>query len=172
MHLMFDVYGIPKPGGSKKAFPNPKTGRIVIVDDCKKNKDWRACVMAFALDEVNRSGSVKSPIQIPFEGPLSVVCIFWMPRPKSHYRTGRYADELKQNAPGEHIIRPDESKLWRSTEDALTDAGIWKDDSQVVEQHIFKMYSVQSGAMILIEPYRKSNLDSILEYAKLQEKEL
>jgi len=35
---------------------------------------------------------------------------------------------------------PDLSKLVRSTEDALTEAGIWKDDARVVECFASKRY--------------------------------
>jgi len=38
----------------------------------------------------------------PLEGALSVSMIFNMPRPKSHYRTGRYSHLLKSNAPKLH----------------------------------------------------------------------
>jgi crossover junction endodeoxyribonuclease RusA len=59
--------------------------------------------------------------------------VFTMPRPRVHYGTGRNEGVLKPrflNAVPDRI--PDLSKLCRSTEDALTDAGVWADDARVV----------------------------------------
>lgn len=128
-NIFIRVEGIPRPGGSKKAFYSKALGRAVIVDDCKGNKDWRNCVMAFAKQVY------KGP---PLEGPLSVVCTFFVPRPKNHYRAN---GTLKPTAPRYPITKPDATKYWRSTEDALTDCGMWKDDAQVVRQNVGKRYA-------------------------------
>jgi len=121
-HLEFRVYGVPKPGGSKRAFQIPTTKRIVIVDACKKNKEWRKEVVDWL---------VKSGERRLLEGALRLECEFIMPRPKSHYGTGRNIHSLKKGAPKHHLQKPDLTKLLRSTEDALT-GHLWKDDCQVV----------------------------------------
>jgi Holliday junction resolvase RusA-like endonuclease len=143
--IAFRVYGIPKPGGSKKGFvvKNKYTGkpRAVIVDDCKKNKEWRESVMEAAR-------TVKPPM--PLFGPLMVVCVFYLPRIKAHYRTGKQAQFLKSDAPLFHTTKPDATKLWRSTEDALTGI-IWRDDAQIAHQVIVKRYTSDNpGAEIKI----------------------
>lgn len=136
------VPGLPCPGGSKKAFFNKRTGRAMIVDAAgQRNKDWRASVL-FAVRELIEPHKV-------MEGPLKVEVTFYMPRPKAHYG----AKGLKDRAPVYHAIRPDATKLWRSTEDALTDAGVWNDDGQVSEQVIKKFWCEPraTGARIIIE---------------------
>ena len=56
-------------------------------------------------------------------GPVMVRMIFTMPKPAS-------APKRRRIWP---MGMPDLSKLARSTEDALSDAGIWRDDARVVE---------------------------------------
>ena len=57
------------------------------------------------------------------DGPLRVRMVFTLPKPAS-------APKRCTTWP---MRTPDLSKLARSTEDALTDAGIWRDDARVVE---------------------------------------
>lgn len=130
------VHGIPKPAGSKRAFPL-KTGRIVITDACKTSKDWKATVAATVMATWRGPPLVAEPVQLDVT--------FYMPRPKSHYRTGRHAGELRPNAPLFHITRPDSTKLLRCIEDALTGI-LWRDDSQIAIQTVRKMYGERPGA--------------------------
>jgi Holliday junction resolvase RusA-like endonuclease len=137
----FFVPGIPAPGGSKKGFVNPKTKRVVIVDDCSRNKDWRASVALAGSQQFSE----------PLQGPLSVEVVFYMPRPKGHFRAN---GTRKPAAPEYPTTKPDTTKLWRSTEDALTGIA-WMDDSQVVEQYAIKLYGARPGARISIAEMRK-----------------
>lgn len=138
--LDFWVPGIPAPGGSKRGFPHAKTGKVVMVDmGGERTKNWRESVKVAAM----QSGQY-------LEGPLALRVVFNMPRPKCHYRTGRYAGELKPNAPTHHTKSPDATKLLRSTEDALTGV-VWGDDAQIVEQEVSKQWATgQPGARITI----------------------
>lgn len=140
--LEFFVPGVPAPGGSKKGFVNPRTKRVVIVDDAgQKNKDWRNSVKFAARDAIHEA----------FSGPVSLDVTFYMPRPKAHYRAN---GELKPSAPRFHTTKPDRTKLLRSTEDALSDAGVWRDDTQVVDGPVRKVYAddvSKTGARIVIK---------------------
>jgi Holliday junction resolvase RusA-like endonuclease len=60
---------------------------------------------------------------------------FYLSRPKAH----RGAKGLKPSAPHHHTTKPDTTKLLRCLEDALTNV-IWRDDTQVVRQHVSKNY--------------------------------
>ena len=61
----FWVAGVPAPGGSKKAFYNPKIGRAIITEDNKRSKPWRALVSQAAIDA---SAEVLSgPLRARFE---------------------------------------------------------------------------------------------------------
>lgn len=143
MVIEFFAPGVPQPGGSKKGFVNPRTGRVVVLEDAKHNKDWRAVVSIMA--HYAHSGE-------PLSGPVRLDITFIMPRPKAHFRSGRHRENLKENAPMFHTVKPDRTKLLRSTEDALTDAGIWRDDTQVVAGEIRKIYGSRPGAHIRISP--------------------
>lgn len=146
--VTFWVPGIPKPGGSKRGFLNPKTKRVIITEDCKASKDWRTSV-AFVAD-----GAI--PLWLP--GPLRVTFSFYFLRPASHYGTGKNAGRLKPSAPAYPAVRPDVTKLVRSTEDALK-AIAWRDDSQIVYQVATKRYADEgkaAGAQITISPAQES----------------
>lgn len=144
------VLGDPAPQGSKKAFALKKdgqyTGRVSVVESSHKRvKSWRA-------DVVEAASQVK---QWPaLEGPLSVSMVFYLKRPQAHYRTGRNSHLLRPSAPAYPAGRPDSSKLLRATEDALTTAGIYKDDAQIVNTYLAKMYADNElpGAEISIRP--------------------
>ena len=76
----------------------------------------------------------------PLEGALSVSMIFNMPRPKSHYRTGRYSHLLKADAPTLHTSKPDIDNIVKFYLDAMTGA-FWKDDSIVCALEATKVYA-------------------------------
>lgn len=124
-----EVRGRPAPQGSKKAFRHKHTGKIITQEMSKYVDPWRSDVRAAAIHFLSRTDRTRFPL----DGPLSVDMVFSMPRPKGHYGTGRNAGTLKLSAPLYPQGMPDLSKLVRSTEDALTSAGLWKDDSRVVE---------------------------------------
>jgi crossover junction endodeoxyribonuclease RusA len=64
-----------------------------------------------------------------------------MPRPKDHYGTGRNSGTVKPSAPINPASMPDLDKLVRCICDALTDAGVWKDDAQVCVLVAAKRYT-------------------------------
>lgn len=86
----------------------------------------------------------------PLSGPIKLHIIFYLPRPQSHYRTGKNSEVLKENAPLWHEKRPDGLKLRRSVEDALTGIA-WIDDSQIAVGTEEKRYGERIGAEIRIE---------------------
>jgi Holliday junction resolvase RusA-like endonuclease len=110
------VYGNPAPQGSKKFVGVAKaTGRGILVESSKRVKPWRQDVKAAAI--AARNGAA------PLDGPLVVRMVFTLPKPASAPKRRRtYA-----------MRKPDLSKLVRSTEDALADAGVIADDARIVE---------------------------------------
>jgi crossover junction endodeoxyribonuclease RusA len=74
---------------------------------------------------------------------------FRMPRPKSHFRTGKHAGEIRSDAPLLHITKPDTTKLVRAAEDGATGI-LWADDSQICLQSASKLYSDRPGCQITI----------------------
>lgn len=134
--IKFWVPGVPAPGGSKKAFLNSKTGEIVVRDDCDRNSWWRTEV---AIEATKVMVGRK-----PLAGCLECFYTFYMPRPASHFRGGKNADQLKTEAPPYPITKPDVTKLIRSTEDAMTGI-VWRDDAQVAFQQARKCYCHPGG---------------------------
>jgi crossover junction endodeoxyribonuclease RusA len=65
---------------------------------------------------------------------------YYMARPKSHYRTGKFSNLLKNNAPEYHAIKPDIDNLIKLTMDASTGV-LWEDDCVVVDIVAKKIYS-------------------------------
>ena len=90
----------------------------------------------------------------PLTGPLRVSINFLFQRPKSHYRTGRYSQDLKDSAPMFHTAKPDRDNLEKAVLDILTQIGFWRDDAQVVAGEVLKRYENpghRPGAYIWIE---------------------
>lgn len=130
------VYGTPGPQGSKR-FMGTHGGRGVMVESSKKVKPWRDAVRGDAIVAHQAVPNWK-----PLDEPLYAEMVFTFARPRSHYRTGRNAHLLRDAAPARPLAKPDVSKLCRSTEDALTDAGVWCDDARVVEYtRLAKVYA-------------------------------
>lgn len=136
--VLLKVAGRPAPQGSKKAFRNRRSGKVAMVEMSKYVGPWREQVEAAAAVLVAGDRS-----RFPLEGPLGVDMVFSLERPKSHYGTGRNSGVLKASAAALRPTGPpDLSKLARSTEDALTSAGLWSDDARVVEYgRLAKIYA-------------------------------
>lgn len=118
MSLTIVVYGSPAPQGSKKFLGTfkGKDGRThaKLAESSAKVRPWRQDVKQAA--ELIRNGAD------PIDGPVNMKITFTLPKPKS-------APKSRVTWPDK---KPDLSKLVRSTEDALVDAGVLRDDSRVV----------------------------------------
>lgn len=152
--IVITVHGRPAPQGSKRAFAvrgknGVPTGRIAVIESSHDRvKSWRQAVIDAAL-----AAGLDAPHDWPLAGPLRLGIVFALPRPKSHYRTGKNAAQLRDAAPRYPVGVPDLSKLLRSTEDALTDAAVWRDDSQVVAySRLEKVYAGHYGGQVLTAP--------------------
>jgi crossover junction endodeoxyribonuclease RusA len=133
MTIEFYVNGIPAPQGSKTAYINKHTGRANVVDQNGATlKPWREDVRAAALKHGGRIA--------PGEA-LTAQIMFYLPRPKSHFRTGRNAGLLRDAAPDVPRTKPDLDKLVRAVLDALTSAGTYADDANVVLVSAGKFYA-------------------------------
>jgi Holliday junction resolvase RusA-like endonuclease len=82
-----------------------------------------------------------------FEGAVRVKLNFLFPRPKCHFnRNG-----LKDLAPTRHTSRPDSDNLAKAVLDALTNLGLWRDDSQVSTLIVVKNYSNNGTSGVQID---------------------
>ena len=144
--LVIRVTGVPQPAGSKSGFATFRkvdgqrvyTGNIAVVDSGTaasrdRHKSWRALVAEAAQEAMAGAD--------PWLGAVLIRSTFTMPRPKSHYGTGRNEGVLKVNAPTWHVSKPDRGKIERSVEDSLKDGGVYKDDTQTCVSQAFKVYT-------------------------------
>jgi Holliday junction resolvase RusA-like endonuclease len=128
-----DVLGLPVPQGSKRAFRHARTGRVVMVDDNPSLTDWRATLAGQARKAMAGSD--------PFTRPVRASLGFYLPRPTGHYGTGRNAGTLRPSAPDWPGVKPDLDKLIRAVFDALTVAGVWRDDALCCGLSAWKAYA-------------------------------
>ena len=117
--LDFFAEGTPVPQGSKNAYV--RGGRAVLVDANPRLRAWRAAVRSAAEAAIAEAGWET------LDEPCRVYLGFTMPRPKRP----RW---------GVPAVKPDLDKLTRAVFDALTDAGVWRDDSRVVSMEVTKKY--------------------------------
>jgi Holliday junction resolvase RusA-like endonuclease len=138
--LVIRVPGVPVTQGSMNALPqrNRVTGAPVlgpggrqVVRQVHGNaaalKPWRAAVAAAA-----RTALAGGP---PLAGAAHVCAVFTLARPARHYRTGKHSHVLRDDAPPRPVAagKADLDKLLRAVFDALTDAGVWRDDAAAAE---------------------------------------
>lgn len=127
------VPGDPRPKGSMVCRVSARHPLREQVD----NKAWRRRVVL---------GGAKLPIR-GLTGPIGISVTFTIPRPPSHYRTGRNAHLLRHAAPTwpDGHGTGDVDKLTRLVFDALQDAGVLSNDAQVVNAAVWKCYPDTPG---------------------------
>lgn len=100
----------------------------LVYDPSKKDKkNW--------LMSIQKHIPKKAP-----NGPLKIFLQFYFPRPKNHFRTGKYSNELKKTAPQIHMKMPDIDNLAKFILDAMN-GYFYEDDRQVVELSCHKEYT-------------------------------
>ncbi len=155
----FFVRGTPVPKGSIKAMPGVPLGapcpkcrqkrrghpRLINAND--KTKGW---------EKVIRGAAMAARVE-KILGPVSVDLEFYMPRPKSHFRSGKFSHLLKDSAPTFHESKPDSDKLERAVLDALTNIA-FEDDAKVAHVKAVKVYSDKPGVRISVQSLKNESL--------------
>ena len=141
--LRIFVPGTPVAKGSTHAFVN-KGKAITVQTNAKKQKPWASLIALTA--QQGWTGGL-------YEGPVRVTLCFRFTRPKSHFRTGKFAAMPKPGAPVCKLSVPDLDKLTRCVLDALTGV-VWVDDKQVVGCQASKGYEhLRPGVHIIVERF-------------------
>lgn len=141
--IVFEVFGVPIPKGSTKAFFRPGMRFPVVTADNAQTKPWAQEIIATAYP------LRRSPL---WTGPVSLTVRFQLPKPKSLPKS-RYSFQIK---------KPDADKLLRNLKDALI--GIfYRDDAQVVESSIKKYYADVPSMIVQIH---EIGLDRAPEFAE------
>src|ERR1044071_1724313 len=111
-----------------------KSGRRFVRESNRSLPGWRQLVMSEAQKH--------APAQ-PFDGPVELGLVFWLPVPKSAPKRRRL----------HHVKKPDLSKLTRAVEDALKGV-MFRDDSQIVRLEVEKRYAYETpvGVALQIRP--------------------
>jgi Holliday junction resolvase RusA-like endonuclease len=121
--LVIRAHGIPAKQGSKD-FKGMRGRHAIMIEADEKLPAWRKAVIAAAANAKLAAG------WLSLNEPVELTAWVFLPRPKTvtrEYPTGRQDG--------------DEDKYLRAIQDALTLAGIYHDDSLVVDGHIHKRYA-------------------------------
>jgi hypothetical protein len=110
------IQGDARPQGSKRHVGN---GRFIEASPYLR--EWRETVRVACLESKNS--------QDKFDAPVKVVLVFALRKPKNPKHKTRPAS------------RPDLDKLVRAIFDSVTSAGIWEDDSLVVDLQASKEWA-------------------------------
>jgi Holliday junction resolvase RusA-like endonuclease len=156
--ISFVVEGHAMTQGSKRPFvPTYKDGEPVRKHraDCPLGGGRaRGCdcpIMVNTVDDADREGRLSAwrdaiawTARSVYKGDvldslLVMSLVFYKPRPKNHYGTGRNAEVLKDSAPAAPGTKPDTGKLARAVEDALSGV-IYADDALLVDTYHSKRY--------------------------------
>lgn len=134
--IEFVIAGVPAPQGSKT---RTKWG---VREDNPATKPWRSAVAWEATAAMQGKELLT--------GPVELAAVFVFPRPKSHYRTGKNAGQLRPDAPIHCATKPDTDKLLRSIGDAITGIVV-RDDSQIVRINARKLYGTPRAIVTVHE---------------------
>jgi crossover junction endodeoxyribonuclease RusA len=126
------VNGEPAPQGSKSFKGIAKNGRAIMVESSRRVKPWRHRVQDAFEGEI-RALADRFPGMFPLTGPVALELTFTMRKPAS-------APKRRRTFP---VKRPDVDKLLRAVLDAGTAAGLWCDDSQVVDLSTRKAFPAE-----------------------------
>lgn len=123
--LKFTIYGNPK---AQKRHRFARRGSyIAAIDDSKDDKaDFLAQVMQHRPT-------------IPWDKSVAVEMVFVLPHPKSHFRTGKHAGELRPDIPYMCARKPDIDNYVKLVLDAMNGV-FFLDDAQVVKIEAQKRY--------------------------------
>ena len=123
----FYVHGSPLP---LKRHRLTRRGRVYdpSADD---KRVWMETALAFC------------PVE-PLTGAIEVELEFIMPRPKSHFGTGRNDGRLKPSVPTHHLHTPDLDNLVKFVLDAMN-GKFYVDDAQIISIACKKTFSAEKG---------------------------
>ena len=138
MRIEFTVLGNPRAQKRHRTRQLKDKNFSIRYDPCAKEKN-----------DFFRAVQHHAP-EVLFKGPIRVELVFFLPRPKDHYGTGKNANKLKKTAPEWHIKKPDIDNLVKWILDALSSV-FWSDDSIICDLYVAKRYDEKPRTVIVIE---------------------
>jgi Holliday junction resolvase RusA-like endonuclease len=134
--VTFTVYGIPVP----KARPRfRRIGKFVSTYTAPKTKTYE--------DQVRDAARLAMGSTEPLETPVSVYFYLSVPVPASYSKKRTQACLSGEEKP---IKKPDLTNVGKSLEDGMNGI-VYKDDSQIVNLHMTKVYSNEPRVEILVK---------------------
>jgi Holliday junction resolvase RusA-like endonuclease len=127
--ISFQVRAEPKGQPRAKA---SRAGGFIRMYTPPTADSFKAAVQAAAIE----AGLLNKNL----EGPIALRLVFRMPRPKSHFGTGKNSSKLKDKAAYWHTTKPDLDNIEKALKDALSDIRAWRDDCQVCDVQKSKIY--------------------------------
>jgi Holliday junction resolvase RusA-like endonuclease len=139
--LTVTVRGVPRPKPDPRCFGRGGHHHLSIPANSPGYAQWRE-----RCTEAGRALAAQQ--RFPKGTPVGLMITVTVPRPTSHYRTGKNAHLLRSTAPAFPLSRShgDIDKIQRLILDALTDSGVWDDDSQAVRVEAAKCYPDDPGS--------------------------
>lgn len=139
--ITFRVDGEPKAQPRPRAYAFHGHARMY---DAGTSNGWKKLVSYAAKPYCHKT---------PLLGPLRVNLHFWFSRPKSHYGKSKGKPYIKESAPRSMTNKPDVDNLAKAVMDALTDVGMWGDDSQIIITEISKEWAddCSQGVQITVD---------------------
>lgn len=138
--IEFFVAGKPKGQPRIKAC---RRGKYAGVYDPGTADGWKMLVRAEGYNAWDKK---------QIEGAVKLQMTLFLDRPKSHFNSKGL---VKPKPPYYVTGKPDVDNYAKAVMDALTNLGIWKDDSQVVGLEVWKVYAdpnMVAGCKIKITP--------------------
>lgn len=120
--ISFTVFGEPIPLHRHML----SQGRMYNPSATQQRNFARACAMQLP--------------ETPLQGPIEAKLTFYFSRPLNHYRTGKFAGQLKPGMPTWHSKRKDIDNLIKFVFDSLNGLA-YEDDSQISVVSSAKMYT-------------------------------
>ena len=100
------IYVPSKTGGNGRWLANMRESND------NKLRPWRKAI--------TKAAAAAWPHNSPYDGPICVDVEFYFRRPKKHFRTGKFSQLLRDDAPKRHAVKPDADKLLRAILDGIT----------------------------------------------------
>ena len=135
--ISFTIPGKPK---ALKRHRVARNGRMYDPSSADKKQTWLQIA--------------KHKPKLPLAGDIDLKLIFYMPRPKDHYRTGKYSQLLKEKCKDivYHSYTPDLDNLVKYIADTIQGKhGMICDDSQICWLQAVKVYSNKPRTEVVIK---------------------
>lgn len=116
-----------------------KRGNFVSTYTPEKTRTYEALIKEASREAM---GSTE-----PLETPVSLYLYIRVPIPKSH---SKKKVEACLNGLDQPIKKPDASNILKSVEDGMNGI-VYKDDSQIINLHVTKVYSTLAGVDICVK---------------------